>query len=111
MIIVSDKDTENTIYFPRNLYTETNDIYTVVLNDRASNRKYTFGNLDDKHLGDFDFYTFAIDFQSVPEGEYEYTVYDNNDKIVGTGVIRLNELESNNIYYNNDTTYTVYDGQ
>ena len=229
MIIISNKDIENSVYFPRNLYTETNDVYTVVLNDRATNNKYTFNNLDDKHLVQFGFYTFFVDFSELPEGEYEYKLYSvkerkkeflvpydkedekvyyegeiknngdffisyynylnspqymyikpldkeykpfvinyfNNEgdelpsskiryneieideiiplnipkstsyyivnnlneeigtdyfkpfvyigeeekELVGTGLIRLNELEADNIYYNNETTYVVYDKQ
>lgn len=111
MIIISNKDIENTVYFPRNLYTETNDVYTVVLSDRGSNNRYNFSQLDDKHLVQFGFYTFFISFKSVPQGEYEYTIFDNSEKIVGTGLIRLNELEADNIYYNNETTYIVYDKQ
>lgn len=111
MIIVSDKNTENTVYFPQNIYTETNDVYTLVLNDRGSNRKYTFDGLEDEHLILFGFYSFFIDFSSVPEGEYEYAIFNFKNSIVGTGLIRLNGLKDENVYYNNERTYIVYDKQ
>ena len=111
MIIISDKNIENSVYFPRNLYAGTEDEYTLVLNDRGSNTKHTFSNVEDKHLISFGFYTFIVDFTQLPKGEYEYTIFDTNENIVGTGLIRLNELTTNNVYYNNERTYVVYDRQ
>lgn len=111
MIIISDKNIENSVYFPQNIYTNNNDIYTVVLNDRGTNVKYHFGGLEDKHLVSFSFYTFFINFSNVPEGEYEYTITDSNNNKVGTGIIRLNELEQENIIYNDNRTYIAYDKQ
>lgn len=111
MIIISNKNIENSVYFPRNVYTPNTDVYTLILNDRGTNRKYTFGNLEDKHLVQFGFYTFSLDLNELPQGEYEYSIIDSNEKVVGTGLIRLNELESNNVYYNNERTYIAYDGQ
>ena len=111
MIIISNKNMENSVYFPRNLYSGGEDGYTLVMNDRATNAKYTFGNLEDKNLVPFGFYTFFANFSALPKGEYEYTILDNGDKTVGTGLIRLNELEENNVYYNNERTYVAYDRQ
>lgn len=111
MIIISDKNIENSVYFPQNIYTNNNDVYTVVLDDRGTNKKYTFSGLDDKHLVQLSFYTFYINFSNVPEGEYEYTVIDSNDEVVARGLIRLNELEQENIIYNDNRTYIAYDKQ
>lgn len=111
MIIISNKDIENSVYFPRNIYTSTNDIYTVLLKDRGSNKEYTFEELGDRFLVQFGFYTFFVDFSELPEGEYEYNIIDSNDKLVGTGLIRLNSLGSDVVCYNNERTYIVYDGQ
>ena len=111
MIIISNKNMENSVYFPQNIYTSNTDIYTVVLNDRGTNVKYTFSGLDDKHLVQFSFYTFFINFTNVPEGEYEYSIIDSNDDIVATGLIRLNELEQDNVVYNDNRTYIAYDKQ
>lgn len=110
MIIIPNKNIENTVYFPRNVYTSNTSIYTLVLNDRATNRKH-ITQIPDKHVVQFGFYTFSLDFNKLPQGEYEYSIIDSNDKVVGTGLIRLNELESNNVYYNNERTYIAYDGQ
>ena len=111
MIIVSNKNIENSVYFPQNIYTDNNDIYKLILVDRGTNIQYTFENLDDKHLVQFDFYTFFIDFSNLPEGEYEYTIFDSNEKTVSKGLIRLNELEQENITYNDNRTYIAYDKQ
>lgn len=111
MIIVSNKNMENSVYFPQNIYTRNTDIYTIILNDRGTNKKYTFSGLDDKHLVPVSFYTFFINFTDVPEGEYEYSIFDSNNNVVGTGLIRLNELEQTNTVYNNNRTYIAYDKQ
>jgi hypothetical protein len=111
MIIIENKNMENSVYFPQNIYTSNTDIYTVVLFDRATNRKYTFSGLDDKHLVQFSFYTFFIDFTNIPEGEYEYSIIDSNSKTVGTGLIRLNDLIESNVIYNDPRTYIAYDKQ
>ena len=70
MIIISNKNIENSVYFPQNIYTNNNDIYTVVLNDRGTNNKYTFSGLDDKHLVQFSFYTFLINFSSFDSSSF-----------------------------------------
>lgn len=111
MIIIKDKNIDNSVYFPQNIYTSNNNIYTLVLNDRGTNKKYTFSGLSDQHLVSLSFYTFFINFSSVPEGEYEYSIYDSNDSIVSTGLIRLNELESDTLVYNDSRTYIAYDRQ
>ena len=49
--------------------------------------------------------------EPVPEGEYEYSIFDSNNDVVGTGLIRLNELEQTNTVYNNNRTYIAYDKQ
>lgn len=109
MIIVSDKNIENSVYFPQNIYTNNTDIYKLVLNDRGTNKEYVFDNLDDKHLVQYDFYSFFLNFSNLPEGEYEYTIFDSNNDIVGKGLIRLNELEQDNIYYNKNNEFIAYD--
>lgn len=111
MIIVSDKNIENSVYFPKNIYTSNTGIYKLVLNDRGTNKQYEFENLDDKHLVQYDFYSFLLDFSTLPEGEYEYTIFDSNNDVVGKGLIRLNELIQDNIYYNKNNEFIAYDKQ
>lgn len=111
MIIVSDKNIENSVYFPQNIYTNNNDIYKLLLNDRGTNKKYEFEHLEDKHLVQYDFYSFLLNFSNLPEGEYEYTIYDSNEKVVGSGLIRLNALEQENTYYNKNNEFIAYDKQ
>lgn len=111
MIIVSDKNIENSVYFPQNIYTDNTDIYKIIFVDRGTNKQYVFDNLDDRHLVQYDYYSFFINFSSMPEGEYEYTIFDSNNDVVGKGLIRLNELKQDNIYYNKNNEYIAYDKQ
>jgi hypothetical protein len=111
MIIVRDKNIENSVYFPQNIYTNSTGIYSLRIIERGSNQSYNFTGLEDRHLVQFGFYTFFLDFSSVPEGEYEYTITDSNNSVVGKGIIRLNQLEDRNEYYTEKTDYIVYDKQ
>ena len=111
MIIVDRKNIENSIYFPKNIYTKSTGIYKLVLSDRGTNKKYDFDGLEDKHLVEYDFYSFFVNFKNLPEGEYEYTIFDSNNDVVGKGIIRLNELEQENIYYNKNNEFIAYDKQ
>lgn len=111
MIIVSNKNTTNYVFFPRNLYEENSDIYKIMLKDRGSNKEYLFDNCVDEHLANIDYYTFALKFLNIPKGEYEYNIIDSNEKSVGTGLIRLKELVVENTEYNENITYEFYDKQ
>lgn len=111
MIIIKNKNIENSVYIPQNIYTSNNDIYTLMLFDRGTNKEYTFSGLIDRHLINISFYTFFINFSNVPKGEYEYSIIDSNEDIVSTGLIRLNELESDISVYNDSRTYIAYDRQ
>ena len=111
MIIVSNKNTVNCVFFPRNIYEYNTDTYNIVLIDRGSNKEYFFDNCVDEHLANIDYYTFSLNFKYVPNGEYEYKIIDSNDKSVGTGLIRLKELVVENTEYNENITYEFYDKQ
>lgn len=111
MIIIKNKNIENSVYIPQNIYTSNNDIYTLMLFDRGTNKEYTFSGLIDRHLINISFYTFFINFSNVPKGEYEYSIIDSNEDIVSTGLIRLNELESDISVYDDSRTYIAYDRQ
>lgn len=111
MIIIKNKNIENSVYIPQNIYTSNNDIYTLMLFDRGTNKEYIFSGLIDRHLINISFYTFFINFSNVPKGEYEYSIIDSNEDIVSTGLIRLNELESDISVYDDSRTYIAYDRQ
>ena len=57
------------------------------------------------------FYTFNINIpDSYDDGEYEYTLKDNEDKIVATGLMRIGDYKTENTQYNNnkDKKYLQY---
>lgn len=97
MIVIKDKNIANTVWFPRNLYT-IGDEYLLKIRDRGTNKEYDF-RATDKRLAAYGFYTFDIDFSATGAGEYEYAIADSNNDTVGTGILRLNELEREDICY------------
>ena len=56
------------------------------------------------------FYTFNINIpERFDDGEYEYTLKDNEDKILATGLIRVGDFKQENKEYNNkDKKYIQY---
>lgn len=106
MIIIQDKNIESLVYFHKNLYSNNIDLYRLVLNDRATNKIYEFDNLED-NCSVNDFYTFFIDFSDLPEGEYEYKIFTNEVE-VASGLIRLNALELDNVFYPKNNEYIAY---
>ena len=57
------------------------------------------------------FYTFNINIpESYDDGEYEYTLKDDLDKIVATGLLRVGDYKTENKEYNNnkDKKYIQY---
>jgi len=111
MIIITDKNTENTVYFPKNLYKNKFELYTVILNNRGTNKIYKFENIDDTLLVPYDYYTFKIDFTDLPVDEYEYTILGDDAYICAKGIIKLEAENSKNIYYDKNREYITYDKQ
>ena len=57
------------------------------------------------------YYVFNINIQdSLDDGEYEYTLKDDVDKILATGLIRVGDFKQENKEYNNnkDKKYIQY---
>ena len=111
MIIVADKNKVNVVFFPQNKPNTYSDKFMLLMIDRATNVCYDFFDLEDLHSVTYGFYTFSLDFSKLPQGEYEYTIYnDERDEIFGTGLIRLNELEQDFTIHNENRTYVTYNG-
>lgn len=108
MVIINNKNIDSVVYLPKNL-NENNGNYKLVLIDRGTNKEYEFENLYNSHIVQFDFYTFTINFSSLPKGEYEYVLFDDDDTIVSRGLIKLKELKQDNSIYNDNRTYIAYD--
>lgn len=56
------------------------------------------------------FYTFNINIpESLDDGEYSYTLKDDVDKILATGLMRIGDYKTENKEYNNkDKKYIQY---
>ena len=70
------------------------------------NFEYNVEDLNESSI----FYTFNINIpESLDDGEYNYTLKDNEDKIVATGLIRVGDYKTENKEYNNkDKKYIQY---
>lgn len=57
------------------------------------------------------YYTFNINLpEEMDDGEYNYVLKDDGNKIVATGLIRVGDFKQNNTQYNNnkDNKYVQY---
>lgn len=71
------------------------------------NFEYSVTDLSESSI----YYTFNINIpESYDDGEYEYTLKDDGNKIVATGLIRVGDFKQNNTQYNNnkDNKYVQY---
>ena len=69
--------------------------------------EYSVTDLNESNI----FYTFNINVpEEMDDGEYSYTLKDNEDKIVATGLIRVGDYKTENTQYNNnkDKKYLQY---
>ena len=106
MIIVSDKTAKKPLLVPISFY----GVYPVKLelNNRGSNQTYEFYTTDSGYAN-YGFYSFDVDLSNVPDDEYEYKVIGEDDKLLASGIIRVNELNNSVEYYNKNIEYVYYD--
>lgn len=118
MIVISNKSTINTVYFPKNIYNENRESnteydYKLILINRGTNKEYEF-NVNDEKIANYGFYTFKLNLSNLPDCEYEYKINSENETLAN-GIIRINSLvdkqENINLEYNDNRTYVAYDKQ
>lgn len=71
------------------------------------NFEYSVDDLNESSI----YYTFNINVpDSMDDGEYNYVLKDNEDKIVTTGLMRIGDYKQENTQYNNnkDKKYVQY---
>lgn len=72
------------------------------------NFEYNVTDLNESSI----YYTFNINLpEEMDEGEYNYVLKDDLDKIVATGLLRVGDYKQENTQYNNnkDKKYIQYD--
>lgn len=81
----------------------------LLLKNNITHNEFEY-NMDDLNESSI-YYVFNINIpESFDDGEYSYTLKDNEDKIVATGLIRVGDYkQENNTQYNNkDKKYIQY---
>ena len=71
------------------------------------NFEYNVTDLNERSI----YYTFNLNIpDSLDDGEYDYVLKDNEDKIVATGLMRIGDFKQENKEYNNnkDKKYIQY---
>lgn len=109
MILISDKNELKTYYFPKNITDIEADVedFTLTVINRTDNTKNVYIVKDEDSINNF--YSFSILFEDLMDGEYEYIINDINNKIVGKGMILVENTEDVK-YYDQNIIYNVYDG-
>ena len=85
---------------------------TLKLQNNVTKKVYTFSNLTDLEKSRL-FYTFDITLQpGMDDGEYAYTLYDEQDVVKATGLLQVGDYVPNNNTYTAQTQngYIQYNG-
>lgn len=98
---IIDKNTQNLIYFPKNL-NNFKEIHLITFTSEITNKSYSFDVRDEDNL--FDYYVFTLDLSDLPDGEYKYNIDED-----ACGLIILGDLTKiNTIYDKNNNKYIIY---
>lgn len=102
MIRIEDKRTINVTFFPKN---RTDFNATLLkLRSEVTLEEYEFAVEDIS--GYRDYFTFAVDFSNVPDGEYIYEITDGTIK--NCGLIRFGALGTSDTEYKPSRTNIQY---
>lgn len=85
---------------------------TLKLFNNVTKKEYTFGDLEDKLTSRL-WYTFDITLQpGMDDGEYTYTLYDDQNVVKATGLLQVGDYKPNNNTYTAQTQngYIQYQG-
>ena len=113
-MIITSNVKEASIFVPRNIYTFDGDIKLILIN-RGTNQEYEMNDLDlQESVINYGYYYFTIDLDNIPSGEYEYKLIGTDsvtdeEFVLSRGIIRINELNQDIIYFNKNTEYVTYE--
>ncbi len=103
MVLVKNKQ-EIEQYFPKNTSKSFENPFHLKLHSELTNRNFEY-EVEDK--GDMrNYYLFEVDFSDLDNGEYVYFI--TNDDYEQIGLLRIGEVEYQNIQSNNKQQYTEY---
>lgn len=100
MIQITDNLSEVTINLPKIRDVLDENPHILTLKSKITNKLYEFDVEDE---GSRDFYVIKMDFSTIPNGEYEYTI-DNDAK----GLLRVGDLAIQSTAYNADKDGVIY---
>ena len=81
----------------------------IILKNGITHKQFEY-NVEDLNESSI-FYTFNINIpEEMDDGEYDYTLKDDLNKILATGLIRVGDFKQENTQYNNnkDKKYIQY---
>ena len=85
---------------------------TLTLINNLTKKEYSFDNLEDQLVSRL-FYTLDITLESgMDDGEYSYTLYDDENVVKATGLLQIGNYTPNNNTYTANTKngYVQYNG-
>ena len=89
--------------------------FSLKLVNNLTKSEITIDSLTDKETSNL-FYTFDIIIPGgMVDGEYSYTLYDDKDKVLATGLLQVGDFKPENTTYEQDTIkqengYITYGG-
>lgn len=105
MIIINEKSQNNVVFVPK-FWQPTGASLTFILRSRVTNDEFSFSVEDLSGLTDY--FVFDINAADLSDGEYEYAVHDETEK-VSTGLLRVGDYEVEKKEYDYRQEYVQYD--
>lgn len=108
MILITGNKEKAQVYVPK--HWASTSALTFELKSRLTNDETTWFTSDLSAYTDYFF--IEIDASNLPDGEYEYRLYDNgaDDEKVSSGLLRLGEYKAEKQEYNYTQEYVEYEG-
>lgn len=107
MVVISDKNSQSSVYFPKNFAPNSN-ILTLELKSTVRNDIFSFDVSDESGLTDF--FVFEADFSDIPDGEYKYIVKETDENVINsTGLVKIGDWKPENEQYAINQEYTQYE--
>lgn len=105
MIEIKDKQQETIVFVPSN-FGVIGQILTISMSNKATNTTLVvpISEYTQNQFG----LNLTIDTTTVPDGTYEYTITDGDDKIISEGMILIGNTNTTNKTYNNSNVNKFY---
>lgn len=107
MVNIPIKDMEILVKFPKNSENLTENNLSLILKSEITGKSYRFDDLEDNG-GLYNYHEISLFFGDIPDGEYIYTLFNENTQSIGLLRIGSVKTKSTTTEYVNTDEYEEY---